>query len=71
MDYPNFIVSNQKEEFISIQRAKPCHAEYFMYYCNINHKFYPICLQHSVYKHVFTSRIENSGNSDQIALPKA
>ena len=25
MDYPNFIISNQKEESISIERVNPCY----------------------------------------------
>ena len=47
----------------------PCHAEYFMYYTPPN--FYSFKMQHSSYKDVFTSRVENSVDPDQMASSEA
>ena len=43
-------------------RFYPCHAEYFMYYTPT---------QHSSYKHVFSIRVENIVDPDQMASSEA
>ena len=45
----------------------PCHAEYFY----IIHHFYPINLQHSSCKHVFSIRVENIEDPDRMASLEA
>ena len=44
---------------------KPRHAEYCYY--TLLSKFYPVILQHSIYKLVFSIKVEKSMDPDQIA----
>ena len=48
----------------------PCHAEY-VYVLHFSPIFYLVNLQHSSYKHAFTSRVENSVDPDQMASSEA
>ena len=48
----------------------PCHSEYF----NVLHSFpncYPVNLQHSIRKHVFSIGVENNVDPDQMASLEA